>query len=99
MKAKGIRRERETIINFNEEDGTASVWTASETIYRRLIKLGYIPSQDNERSATFEMPKRDVRLPRPSRRQKMSEEHKRKLQKGLQSFRKGRFASEPVTGQ
>ena len=67
MEGKGIRAERETIINFNEEDDEASVWTASETVYRRLIKLGYVPHQDNERSAVFKMPKRDIRLPRPKR--------------------------------
>ena len=67
MEGKGIRAERETIINFNEEDDEASVWTASETVYRRLIKLGYVPHQDNERSAVFKMPKSDIRLPRPKR--------------------------------
>jgi hypothetical protein len=67
MKGKGPKYERETIINFNEEDDTASIWTASEVVYRRLMKLGYMPSQDNERSAVFEMPKRDVKLPRPKR--------------------------------
>lgn len=41
MQGKSIRGERETIINFNEEDATASVWTASETVYRHLMKLGY----------------------------------------------------------
>jgi hypothetical protein len=97
MQAKGPKHERETIIRFDEADATASIWTASETVYRRLIKLGYQPSRDNERSATFEIPKRDIRLPRPSRRPKMSEEHKRRLQKGLESFKKGRFVSEPIT--
>jgi hypothetical protein len=67
MQGKGIRRERETIINFNEEDATASIWTASEIVYRPLMKLGYQPSEDNERSAVFEVPKRDVRLPRPKK--------------------------------
>jgi hypothetical protein len=67
MKGKGIKLERETIINFNEEDGTASIWTASETVYRRLRKLGYMPSEDGERHAVFTMPKREVKLPRPKR--------------------------------
>jgi hypothetical protein len=67
MKGKGPKHERETIISFNEESDTASIWTASEVVYRRLLKLGYVPSQDNERSAVFEMLKRDVKLPRPKR--------------------------------
>jgi hypothetical protein len=77
MEGKGIRAERETIINFNEEDDEASIWTASETVYRRLIKLGYIPHKDNERSAVFKMPKRDIRLPRPKRQEAQREAGKR----------------------
>lgn len=67
MKGKGTREERETIINFNEKDGTASIWTASEAVYRQLLKRGYFPVEDGERHAVFEMPKRDVKLPRPKR--------------------------------
>ena len=77
MKGKGSREERETIINFNEHDGNASVWTASEPIYRRLLRLGYEPIEDKERSATFELPKKHIRLPRPPR--KLSETHKVKI--------------------
>ena len=40
MNAKGTRQERETIINFNDEDDIASVWTASQTVYRALTKKG-----------------------------------------------------------
>jgi hypothetical protein len=87
MKGKGPKHERETIINFNEEDATASIWTASEVVYRRLMKLGYMPSQDNERSAVFEMPKRDVKLPRPKRA--MSEERREKIKESLQAKRNG----------
>ncbi len=65
MRGQGIRAERETVICFNEEDALASIWTASETVYRRLRKLGYVPTEDNDRSAKFEMPKRDIKLPRP----------------------------------
>ena len=67
MTPKGPRSERETVINFNEEEETATIWRASEVVYRRLMKLGYMPSQDNERSAVLEIPKRDVKLPRPKR--------------------------------
>ncbi len=49
MKGKGPRSERETIINFNEEDETASIWTASEPVYRRFMKLGYQPVSESER--------------------------------------------------
>jgi hypothetical protein len=32
MKGEGPKRERETIINFNEEDETATLWTASGSL-------------------------------------------------------------------
>lgn len=67
MKGKGARHERETVITFNEADELASIWTASETIYRRLKKLGYEPTEDNDRSAVFQVPKKHIRLPRPGR--------------------------------
>ena len=67
MKGKGPRCERETIIRFDEDGAMANVWTASAPVYRKLRKLGYFPAEDNERSATFEVPKRDVKLPRPKR--------------------------------
>ena len=42
MIGKGPKQDRETIINFNEESDKASVWTASEVVYRRLIKLAHV---------------------------------------------------------
>src|SRR5262249_35342788 len=77
MTGKGSKRERETIINFNEESDTACIWTASEVIHRRLLKLGYMPSQDKEPAAVFGIPKRDIKLPRPKRT--MSEAQRQKL--------------------
>ncbi len=65
MKGKGIKQERETIIAFNEADPSASVWTASESVYRRLKKQGYEPVEDTERSATFEIPKKCVSIRKP----------------------------------
>jgi hypothetical protein len=66
MKGKGPRIERETVINFNEEEDTAWVWTASETVYRRLLKrLGraYL-TEDGERHAEFKFPAEFLQLPR-----------------------------------
>ncbi len=65
MKGKGPRRERETIINFNEEEKTAHIWTASEPEHRRLKKLGYEPVEDRERSASFEVPKKYISIRKP----------------------------------
>jgi len=87
MTGRGPKHERETIINFNEESDTASIWTASEVVYRRLKKLGYMPAQDNERSAVFEMPKRDIKLPRP--RRLISAARREKIRESLKAWRNG----------
>jgi len=53
MKGKGPRQERETTITFNEAEGTSSIRTSSEPMYRKLKKLGFYPVEDRDRSATF----------------------------------------------
>ena len=63
MTGKGLREERETIINWCEDGDTATIWTSSETVYRRMKKRGWFPSEDGERHAMFEVPKGLVRLP------------------------------------
>ena len=70
MIGKGPREERETVIVWSEDGDTATIWTASETVYRRMKKRGWFPSEDGERHAAFEVPKRLIRLPlnRPSTR-------------------------------
>jgi hypothetical protein len=85
MEGKGQRLERETVITFNEADSSASVWTASETVYRRLKNLGYVPTQDNERSAVFEVPKAVVRVLKPRPKRELSEKQREALKKGHSS--------------
>ena len=63
MKSTGPKHERETIIRFDEEGKTAEVYTASDLVFRRLKKRGFTPTEDNERSAVFVVPKRSIRLP------------------------------------
>ncbi len=81
MKGKGPRQERERTITFNEVEGTASIWTASEPMYRKLKKLGFYPVEDRDRSATFKIPKKCVSFRRPV---VISEERKASLrERGL----------------
>lgn len=69
MKATGIKSERETIIVLDEEGKLATLWTASDSIYRQMKKRGWIPIDEGERHALFQFPKNRLRLPRmPSRR-------------------------------
>lgn len=64
MKAIGPPHERETIILWNDTDEPATLWTASATYYRRMIKRGFKPKEESERHALFEFPKKSVKLPR-----------------------------------
>ena len=64
MKAKGLQEERETVLIWNDTDDAATLWTASNTTFRRMLKRGFTPKEDGERHALFEFPKKSVKLPR-----------------------------------
>ena len=53
MKGTGIREERETLINFNDADDLANIYTASETQYRRLKKRGWEPKRNSQEAVTL----------------------------------------------
>ena len=85
MKGKGPKRERETIINFNEEDKTATVWTASGSVYKRLLKrLGraYL-TEDAERHAVFTFPTEFLQFPRAKVKRVLTPEHRAQLVRRL----------------
>ena len=96
MKGKGIREERETVIRWDEAGDTANSWTASESVYRQLKKRGYFPTEDNDRSASFVMPKRDIKLPRPKR--VLSEKGRAASLKAVEAARNARFRSGSLSG-
>jgi hypothetical protein len=64
MTPKGPRSERETVINFNAEDETATVWTASGPIERRLRKLGLEVIEEGNRLTVFKCLKSQVKVQR-----------------------------------
>jgi hypothetical protein len=81
MKGKGPRVERETVINFNEEDDTASIWTTSQPVYRRLLKrLGraYL-TEDGERHAGFTFPAEFLQLPKTKAKRVLTPEQRAQL--------------------
>ncbi len=86
MKGKRPRIERETTITFNEVEGDALIWTASEPMYRKLKKLGFYPVEDRDRSATFKIPKKCVSFRRLI---VLSEEQKAKQRQRGQALRRG----------
>jgi hypothetical protein len=90
MKGKGPKHERETIINFNEEDGEASIWTASEPVYRRLLKrLGraYL-TEDGERHAVFTFPMNFLDPPRAKVKKTLTPEQRALLASRMADRRK-----------
>lgn len=87
MRGKGPREERETTITFNEADDTASIWTASEAVYKKLKKRGFFPTEDGDRHASFQVPKKAIRL--PSQPRKLSEAQRAEIARRMQVT--GRF--------
>ena len=68
MKATGPKEERETVIVFNEGDKIATIWTASQIIYKAMRKRGWTLERDDERTAVFVVPKGQIRLPRQKKK-------------------------------
>ena len=65
MTPKGPRSERETVINFNEEDETATIWTASGPMDRRFRKLGLEVIEEGDRHTMFKCLRSQVKVQRP----------------------------------
>lgn len=86
--------EQETIINFNEAEGTASVYTHSEALKRQLSELcrshpGQVRQTDANRwgGLTFELPKKWLKVspPRvlsPAQRAVLDRMNKNKRERG-----------------
>jgi hypothetical protein len=85
MKANGPRIERETVIIYNDAEDMAEVWTAANGTFIKLMRSGCQLIEDNQRSATFKIPKRCVTLrgskPISEKRLKALERARRKRRK------------------
>jgi hypothetical protein len=100
MKGKGPKCERETIINFNEEADTASIWTASDVVYRRLMKrLGrqYL-TEDGERHAVFTFPKELISLPRAKAKRVLTEAQRAQMASRMSRTRENISAKQTSRG-
>ena len=90
MKGHGPKYERETIIRFDEDSGSAEIWTASETVYRRLLKrLGraYL-TEDGERHAIFIFPINFLDLPRVKAKKELDPARRSQLAARMAEARK-----------
>lgn len=59
--------EKETIINFNEEEATANIYTASPSFAKKLGKLGNVRKVGDE-SWEIDVPKSWVAIRPPAKR-------------------------------
>jgi hypothetical protein len=100
MKGKGPRSERETIIRFDQDSETASIWTASEVVYRRLMKpLGrqYL-TEDGERHAVFTFSKELISLPRAKAKRVLTEAQRAQMASRMSQTRQNIRAKEASRG-
>jgi hypothetical protein len=85
VKGHGPREERETVIVFSEGDDEACIWTASEVVYRRMLKRGWKPVDDSERHAEFNVPRDRIKLPTKRKRTVTPEQIERLKQTGFKN--------------
>ena len=100
MTPKGPRSERETVINFNEEEETATIWTASDVVYRRLMKrLGrqYL-TENGERHAVFTFPKELISLPRAKAKRVLTEAQRAQMASRMSRTRENISAKQTSRG-
>ena len=77
-----LRSELETVINFNDEDATATVYTRQRPMIRKLDSLcekfpeAYKVLRRTELDATYEMPKKLISFRSPAAPKEMTEEEK-----------------------
>lgn len=92
------RYEQETIINFNEQEKTASVYTHNGPLRRRLEQLAQERPEDcrlfktchDEQAVEYYIPKSWLRI-NPSRvSAPLTEEQKQKRREQLQAIRNGK---------
>jgi hypothetical protein len=64
MTPKGLRSERETVIHFDEEEETATIWTANGPMEKRFRKLGLEVIEEGDRHTVFKCRKSQVKIRR-----------------------------------
>ena len=85
------RCEKETIINWNQQDSKAYIFTYDRGFQQHMEKLGYKPVARNHHGAkSYEIPKNLIPLPRKKR--KVTEA----VRLGLEKARNSRLAPENV---
>lgn len=98
--AKRSRLEQETIINFNEEEKVASVYTFNGPLQRRLAKLAEEHPNECKReldtwqpagSVDYTIPKKWIRI-NPSPKREMTEEQKQAARERMNALHEAKKA-------
>lgn len=90
--------ERETIINYNDEEKIAEVYTCNKALMRKLDKFcishpdTYKLIKQDDESKTYEFPKKlvSIRTPRPPSTRIMSDEQKQAARDRLAKMRENK---------
>ena len=88
------RYEQETIINFNEEEKTATVYTMNGRLTRKLIKLAeerpneckFKFAEADGKAVTYIVPKRWIKINAPTKRE-YTEEERQAVRERFASYR------------
>lgn len=91
------RYEMETVLNFNEEEQTASVYTHNKALRRKLDKLAQdrpgewklVRTSRDGKAADYTIPKEWIRTHPPRVPAPLTEEQKQKRREHLASLRNG----------
>jgi hypothetical protein len=87
MTPEGLRSERETVINFNEEEETATIWTASGAMDKGLRKLGLEVIEEGDRHTVFKCLRSQVKVRRlrvlSSQQLEAAKEKAKRMRRGL----------------
>lgn len=91
------RYEQETIINFNEAETTASVYTHNGALRRRLEQLAqdrpedcrFVKTSHDGKAVEYTIPKRWLKINPPRSATPLTEEQKQKRREQLERARKG----------
>lgn len=88
--------EKETIINYNQAESEASVWTFDPKVIRTLRKMAEerpdeckVVKEGPEESVEFSVPKKWVKV-KPPKKMELSEERKAQMAEHLKAWRDGK---------
>ncbi len=82
--ARLSRKEKETVITFNEHDSGAIIFTCSHKWQERMKKSGLEPIEDNGFGGlTYKIPKKAVRMPVIRKSKRLTTDQKAAIRKRL----------------